>query len=822
MQTTRARHLPARPRGGALSATTRAAGAMLALALPGLSTAQSGAWATDTAAPGLGGRVFSFGSWRGEAYAGGYPFAAKDGEIACLARWDGTRWRAVGTGVDLVGGWAPFATPTVRSMCEFNGSLIVAGTFDLAGGQPRNNIARWNGTTFDALGQGLEQIAWDADIRALAVFQNELYATGTFDLAGGQPANGIARWNGTAWAPLGVGLGGFGAGQPGYGESLLVVGTELLVGGDFFYANGVPAQGIARWDGTTFRPMGAGFDGSVSALAEYGGRVIAGGPFSFSGTTPIYGIASWNGVAWQAMPGGPTSTIKALRTVGNVLYAGGTFTSLGPYVARFDGTSWTSVGGVAGVFSGSIPTTVLALGVHGTDLLVGGEFTRAGQPPEAGTAVVSTNVVAFDGSAWRQMGSGHGVHGSGFRMIEYRGDWLVVGAFDEIGGVAARAIARYDGDQWRRFATFDGAVENALLWNGDLIVSGSFTHIDGQAIAGMARFDGTTWTPFGGGIPLAIAVYQGQLYGNGPWALRVWNGTAWVVAVSVNGVVDDLHVHRDGYLYFTTAAFGAYGVHRFDGANATVIGTPNDFTDHLASFGNDLVVGGRFTAMGSTPTNILARWNGTAWSSLGSGLIGYSVYSTCELEGQLYAGVSGDPRGFLLRFNGVTWQAVPGGLDGLPIWLSPDRATSSVHAFGGIHSAGGKPVWNYGIWHNQPRWRNRLHGLAGAAGVPLLRGSGAMRAGTPFALTIEGPAGSLAALALGASRLDLPLFGGTLVPAPDLLLLLVANGSGTSSFATSWPAGVPAGRDVFTQAWLLDATGPQGFTATNALQCTTL
>ncbi len=367
--------------------------AALAFLIPTNLVAQTGAWATDTAAPGLGGRVFSFTTCRGEAYAGGYPFAAKDGEIASVARWDGTRWRAVGSGVDLIGGFGSFATPTVRSMCEFNGDLILAGTFDVAGGQPRNNIARFDGATFHAMGQGLVEVGWDADIRALAVFNNELYATGTFGLAGGLQANGIARWNGTSWSTCGSGLGGFGPGLVGHGESLLVVGNDLLVGGDFYYANGVPAQCIARWNGTTFLPMGAGFDGAVSALASYGGQVVAAGSFSFSGTTPTYGAAVWTGTSWRLLaPSGPASTIKALQTVGGFLYAGGSFTAPGPYVARFDGTTWSGIGGVRGVFSGTIPTAVLALGVHGTDLLVGGEFTRGGNPPEAGTAVVSTNV----------------------------------------------------------------------------------------------------------------------------------------------------------------------------------------------------------------------------------------------------------------------------------------------------------------------------------------------------------------------------------------------------------------------------------------------
>jgi hypothetical protein len=32
---------------------------------------------------------------------------------------------------------------------------------------------------------------------------------------------------------------------------------------------------------------------------------------------------------------------------------------------------------------------------------------------------------------------------------------------------------------------------------------------------------------------------------------------------------------------------------------------------------------------------------------------------------------------------------------------------------------------------------------------------------------------------------------------------------------------LPPGLDTYSQAWLVDAAGPQGFTASNALQCTT-
>ena len=45
-------------------------------------------------------------------------------------------------------------------------------------------------------------------VRSLAVFQGELYAGGDLVAFSGDPADWIARWTGTAWAPLGQGLNG--------------------------------------------------------------------------------------------------------------------------------------------------------------------------------------------------------------------------------------------------------------------------------------------------------------------------------------------------------------------------------------------------------------------------------------------------------------------------------------------------------------------------------------------------------------------------------------------------------------------------------------
>lgn len=787
-------------------------------------TAQAGAWATDTAAPGLGGRVDSVFEWQGSVYAGGTRFGADGGWINGLARWDGSRWHPVGTGVQLVSGQPFVSIAVVSAMCEWNGDLIVAGTFDRAGGQPVNHIARWDGTAFHPLGQGIVEVGWDAEVRSLAVFNHELYVAGTFDTAGGQPALGIARWNGSTWSTCGSGL-TMPPAQQGDGRSLLVVGTELWVGGEFSFAGGVPAANIARWNGTSFLPVGAGLNGLVMSLAEFAGQVCAGGVFDFSGATLTGPRALWNGTTWQSI--GPVVTGENPITMcshGGMLYAaGGWLSSSGGFfvpVIRWDGLQWTEVGGVAGLIVGLTTAYVQTLTSVGGDLWVGGNFTRVGNPPLAGTVVASAGVAAFDGTNWSQRGIGLGIDGVVAKMIPWRDGWVAVGNFASAGAAGAKHCAFFDGDRWQRLGTFDYDLFDAAVYQGDLVVSGVFTTVNGLPIHGMARFDGTTWTQVGPGSGQVIAVRGGQLYAGSLSQLKVWNGATFNTVATVSGNISTMHVHSDGNLYFTTETYNQHLVYRWNGTTATQVGTADNFMRCLGSYGNDLVLGGTFTAVNGTPANLLARWNGSAWSSAGITVAGASVDCTAELDGQLYIGISSGATTFVQRWNGTSWQALGSGLNSVPQCLFADRATSSVRAFGNFFQAGGKPVWNYAEWRNQPRWQNRLQGTAGAGGMPLLRGSGTLLAGSAFALTVEGPADHIAVLGMGLSRVDVPLFGCRLVPLPEFTALLLGDTSGRSTFANAWPANTPAGLELFAQTFVLDASGPQGWTATNALQCT--
>lgn len=113
--------------------------------------------------------------------------------------------------------------------------------------------------------------------------------------------------------------------------------------------------------------------------------------------------------------------------------------------------------------------------------------------------------------------------------------------------------------------------------------------------------------------------------------------------------------------------------------------------------------------------------------------------------------------------------------------------------------------------------------LAGVLGEPTLEGLGTLQGGDPVSLVLDnGRPVVPATLVLGLSELSAPFKGGTLVPAPDLLIAgLTTNFLGDLVISDTWPTGLPAGLSFWVQIWVHDDTGPAGFTATNGVMGTT-
>jgi len=117
-------------------------------------------------------------------------------------------------------------------------------------------------------------------------------------------------------------------------------------------------------------------------------------------------------------------------------------------------------------------------------------------------------------------------------------------------------------------------------------------------------------------------------------------------------------------------------------------------------------------------------------------------------------------------------------------------------------------------------WIDLGEALGSEAAQPKLAGSGTGEPGTLVTLSLTGAKpGAVAALVIGISTLNVPFKGGTLVPAPMLILPgLPVNGAGALDLPAMLPASLPSGLALYTQMWMPDASAKQGFTASNGLE----
>jgi hypothetical protein len=188
----------------------------------------------------------------------------------------------------------------------------------------------------------------------------------------------------------------------------------------------------------------------------------------------------------------------------------------------------------------------------------------------------------------------------------------------------------------------NGSVEALeVAANGDLIVGGGFTNAGGVANADrIARWDGTSWAAMGTGSPSTVNVIHTARNGN------IYIGTS---GTGIGGV--------------TNADYVAY----WDGSAWNAMGTPTAGTASITSVdaitsnrNNDIFIGGNFTDFANGANrDYIAKWNGSAWAALDSGLSDDVNSIAFGADGLLYIGggtiLSSDR---LVTWNGQVFEAV--------------------------------------------------------------------------------------------------------------------------------------------------------------------
>ena len=195
--------------------------------------------------------------------------------------------------------WAPGWIDYVEALAVGpDGSLYAGGVFTTAGGVAANYTARWDGTQWNSLGSGMDDLVY-----ALAVGPDGLlYAGGWFTTAGEVAANDIARWDGAQWHPLESGMNVAVDALAIGPDGLLYAGGWFTTAGEVA-ANRIARWDGAQWHPVSVF-SGNGMDGLVCALAlDPDGSLYAGGSFrelarfqlaaSPDGTAP-------SGIPWAA------------------------------------------------------------------------------------------------------------------------------------------------------------------------------------------------------------------------------------------------------------------------------------------------------------------------------------------------------------------------------------------------------------------------------------------------------------------------------------------------------------------------------------------
>lgn len=638
---------------GALSLTVQQAVANADFILEKDSDGAWGAMGTGLAVPTISGVTFftkiTNSKFDGLLYVCGvFTFTPRGGgTVQDLATWDGAVWGTVGglTAANVVWDFV---------FNDSNGDLYIAGTFTTITGPTvaANSVAKWDGSSWTALGTGITGGA--ADVRAIAIdSSSNIYVGGSFTTAGGGGAANIAMWNGAAWSALTTGTNGVVRG-------LAVDSNDnLYVVGDFTTAGGVTVNNIAMWDGAAWSHLDNGVDTpdlGRSVDIDANDNVYFGGRFTDINAITMNNIAKWDGADWTALGTGTSDTVQEVNILEEELYIGGDFnTANGVTVNRI--AKWT--GTTFQAFDTGISTaggdTVSSTGIDNIGMVyIGGLFTT----PFAG-------ISKWDGNSWKS------IHRPMRDILQATdGKIYVAGGFINAGGVANGDYIAYwnpSTEAWVALGTgADGpALAIAEAPNGDIYIGGAFTLVGGVAnTTGIAFWDvsGSVWTALSTGttgtvFSLAFSP-DGDLYIGGLFEdlggvadtqnLAKWDGSAFVaLSAEPNNAVNTLVFDQAGKLWlggaFTTINATTYDyIAKYDPDTDTFsvleVGT-NGFVNDM-DFGPDgnLYLVGTFTQAGSVSANRIAYWNGTKFIPLGTGFnnVGYAV--DIDSDGQVFAG----------------------------------------------------------------------------------------------------------------------------------------------------------------------------------------
>ena len=323
-------------------------------------------------------------------------------------------WSAVGAGVD------DSQVYTIVKSAALG--ILATGTFRTSGGATFNRIVQL--TTGTAGASTIDDTGFDPTVAsqytdpvkpgvyASALSPDDIiYSAGNFARAGDDTALNVARWNGSTWDGMGFGLQTPAGSSSEVIENIVIGIDDTNYADDTVYAIGgitgicndaacsapVGSDGFAQWRDDTWYQMGSGnTNDKIFAGAYKDDTLYVGGKFTEIQGTNITRIAAWRQSDATWVPVGnwsPSQQIAALTvhpTTGDI-YAAGYFNDLaGAGGARLSGVArykvaddtWYPVGD----FAANVDVAALDFDPTGQYLYISGSFNSVGGTTYNGVA----------------------------------------------------------------------------------------------------------------------------------------------------------------------------------------------------------------------------------------------------------------------------------------------------------------------------------------------------------------------------------------------------------------------------------------------------
>jgi hypothetical protein len=258
-----------------------------------------------------------------------------------IARYNAGAWFTLGSGLD----------GQANALIIFQNRLFAGGRFFVSGGVPNNGVARWDGTKWLVTSNGM---SYGTEVTAFEIFNNQLYAGTTA---------GVFRYNAGTWSPVSAGQ------ITGRVNRLLTFNGELYAGGSFNMAGGSAFDYIAKYDGTSWSLSAVGTDGPVTDMYSFNSGLYVGGEFTSLGGVAASGIAVWDGTMWSAAGAEPLPSRIKFIVHGGELYAYGKYsTSPSEDFAKWTGFGWTTL-------TYGLDSAINSFAVYNGEICAGGDYT---------------------------------------------------------------------------------------------------------------------------------------------------------------------------------------------------------------------------------------------------------------------------------------------------------------------------------------------------------------------------------------------------------------------------------------------------------------